>query len=245
MSDPNTSSTQPVQPGASTGAAHAAQPSAEAGTTSKEPWYKRRWVIPAAALLLGIILGSASAGEADPKESPEYQALNTELEDSQAELQSTEDELSSAQDELSATQGELASTETERDEIAGGLPAREDAVKEAEAALDQREEALSKEEADLRKASAAVARRERAVGTVEKEIASNTIPGDGVYQVGVDMQPGLYKTPGAADCYYAVLGDPNGNDIKSNNIVSGPSTVTVAAGEYFETQGCADWVLQQ
>jgi len=205
-----------------------------------------------AALLLGIILGSVSAGEADPKVSPEYQALNTELEDARAEsssaqdeLSATQDELSAAQDELSATQDELTSTEAEMEQIAGDLPAREDAVKEAEAALDQRDEALSKEAADLRKASSAVARRERAVGTVEKEIASNTIPGDGVFQVGVDMQAGLYKTSGAADCYYAVLGDPNGNDIKSNNIVSGPSTVTVAAGEYFETQGCADWVLQQ
>jgi len=198
-------------------------------SAAKTPWYKRGWVVATAALLLGIALGAASAGAA-PEESPEYKSLAADLDEAEAAVASSADELTAAQDEL-------------RD-VAGDLPAREDAVEKAEAALEKREEELSESEAAVQAASKAVRKREKAVGLVEKQIANNTIPGDGIFEVGVDMKPGLYKTSGTADCYYAVNADANGNNIKSNNIVSGPATVSVSQGEYFETSGCADWVLQ-
>lgn len=230
-----------------------ASPSAEpeqsreqsAPANTKRPWYKRGWVMAVAALVLGLIIGAAGAGSADPMDSPEYQALSQDLQDTREQLQSTEDDLQSTEDELETARGEVSSTEADLEELTGDLPAREKAVEKAQAALDKRADALDMAEADVRKAAKAVAKREQAVGNVETEIAENTIPGEGVFQVGVDMKSGSYKTTGSADCYYAVLGDPNGNNIKSNNITSGPATVTVSESEYFETSGCADWVLQQ
>lgn len=200
-------------------------------TSAKGLWYRKTWVIAVAALLVGIMLGSASSGAADPRDSSEYRALSDDLETTQAELDTAEDELAAAEDEL-------------RD-IAGDLPAREDAVNEAEEALKAREAAVKKSEAELRRAEKAIAKRERAVGIAEKEIANNTIPGDGVFEVGADMKPGTYKSAGSGGCYYAVLGDANGNNIKSNNITDGPATASVSAGEYFESTRCADWVLQR
>jgi hypothetical protein len=226
---------------------------------AKPPWYKRGWVKAVALVLLGVVLGSAIASTSDPRDSAEYKALTQDVERTRTQLQSTEDESASSQDELSSTQDELASTQAELSsaqdelsstkaklvEVVGDLPAREKAVEKAEAAAKSRQEALDQREADVRAAAEAVAEREQAVGAAETEIANNTIPGEGVFQVGVDMQAGLYRTSGAADCYYAVLADANGNNIKSNNITSGPATVTVAAGDYFETSRCADWILQQ
>ncbi len=60
------------------------------------------------------------------------------------------------------------------------------------------------------------------------------------------MEPSFYKTSDSEDCCYAVNPDANGNGNGngSDNITSGPATVTVSAGEYFETAGCADWILQ-
>ena len=60
------------------------------------------------------------------------------------------------------------------------------------------------------------------------------------------MEPGFYKTSDRRGCCYAVNADANGNgnNLESDNITSGPATVTVSAGEYFETAGCADWILQ-
>jgi hypothetical protein len=190
---------------------------------TKTPWFKRTWVIAVGAGLLGIGIGAASAG-ADVKSTPEYEAVASDL--------------SASEKELSEARAELSDTKAELTEIAGDVPEREAAVEKAEADLGERDEKLSK-------AEAAVKQREKAVGLVEKEIRDNTIPGDGVFEVGVDMKAGAYKTAGAADCYYAVNGDANGNDIRSNNITSGPATVAVSAGEFFETRRCDDWVLQR
>ncbi len=182
-------------------------------------------------MVTGLVIGAASAGVADPQDSAEYQTLNQKLSETQADLDDSQDE--------------LAATEKELQQVAGDVPAREKAVVDAEDALKTREKAVAKSEAGLRRAEKAVSRRERAVGIAEKQIANNTIPGDGVFEVGVDMKPGTYKTGGSGNCYYAVLADANGNNIKSNNITAGPATVSVVAGDYFETTRCADWVLQR
>lgn len=205
-------------------------PQMQAPILPKPPWWKRTWVVAVAAGLLGIGIGGASAGSADVTTTPEYKSIAADLDQANADLDQAKDD--------------LADTSAELEEIAGDLPAREDAVEDAEAELEQSRAKLDKREKELERAEASVAKREKAVGVIEKEIEANTIPGDGVFEVGVDMKAGAYKTSGSTDCYYAVNGDANGNDIKSNNITSGPATVTVNSGEFFETQGCADWVLQ-
>jgi hypothetical protein len=74
--------------------------------------------------------------------------------------------------------------------------------------------------------------------------------GDGVWEVGVDVAAGKYKTAGPASggigmCYHARLKTNDGSlgDIIANNVSQGPVTVTIKPGDgYFETTGCQDWV---
>jgi hypothetical protein len=70
--------------------------------------------------------------------------------------------------------------------------------------------------------------------------------GDGVWEVGVDVVPGKYKTAGTDSygCYYARLQHNDGSisDIISNGFGQGPVTVTIKDSDgYFETSGCVDW----
>ena len=75
-------------------------------------------------------------------------------------------------------------------------------------------------------------------------MAANTISGDGVYRVGKDMKAGTYKSSDNADCYWQISTDANGDNIVQNNIVTGQALVTVRDGQFFESRGCGDWVLQ-
>lgn len=67
--------------------------------------------------------------------------------------------------------------------------------------------------------------------------------GDGLWEVGVDVAAGKYKTDGGGSCYHAVLRSPDGFDIESNKIGSGPRTIVVKAGQYLETSRCGTWTL--
>jgi hypothetical protein len=69
----------------------------------------------------------------------------------------------------------------------------------------------------------------------------------GVWEVGVDIAAGKYKTTGTDGygCYYARLEENDGSlgDILANGFVQGPATVTIKATDgYFETSGCEEWV---
>lgn len=75
------------------------------------------------------------------------------------------------------------------------------------------------------------------------KIQAGTIPGDGTFRVGPDVQPGTYTSQGnATGCYWARLGSANTSDIIDNNNVVGQGLVTILLGDaVFETHGCADW----
>ncbi|MDP8929353.1 MAG: hypothetical protein M3O70_12480 [Actinomycetota bacterium] len=65
---------------------------------------------------------------------------------------------------------------------------------------------------------------------------------DGVHKVGEDIAAGSYKTDGDGGimgCYWARLKNDSGefDAIIANQIVQGPSRVTVKTGEYLETSG--------
>lgn len=202
----------------------------------KRPWYRRTWVISVAALLVGTAIGSA--GGSDPTTTTEYQAVA-------AERDQAKDDVAAAQADLQAARGELEASQAKVESIAGDLPAREAAVAEAEAAAAKAERDLAKQEAALKKAEKSVAAREKKVGIVETTIAKNTISGEGMYEAGVDIKPGTYKTSGAPGCYYAVLNSPDTFDIANNNNIDGPGVVSVSAGQYLMLSNCTDWVWQQ
>lgn len=71
----------------------------------------------------------------------------------------------------------------------------------------------------------------------------------GVFEVGVDVQPGRYKTPGPPEgdviglCYWARQEDDSGafQSIITNDNLQGPGSVTINAGEFFETSGECTW----
>lgn len=66
---------------------------------------------------------------------------------------------------------------------------------------------------------------------------------EGALEVGVDVQPGKYKSAGPAGglCYWARKSN-DGTKIIDNGIVEGPGTITIRAGELIETTGCQTWV---
>lgn len=73
---------------------------------------------------------------------------------------------------------------------------------------------------------------------------------DGDYEVGVDMAPGKYKTPGPDtqgnildSCYWGRSRNDSGElrSIIANDNITGQSTVTVKAGEVFNATGGCTW----
>lgn len=76
--------------------------------------------------------------------------------------------------------------------------------------------------------------------------------GDGTYEVGVDVTPGRYKTPGSGgegiweSCYWERAENDTGDfgSIISNENLQGPGTVTLKKGEFFKTNGGCKWTKQ-
>jgi len=163
------------------------------------------------------------------------------------ELATVKAQLQDAQSGLEGTTSDLEEARAEVERIQGDLPQREAALKTAERQFAKDRKKLDGRASAVAAKEKSVAAREKAVGIVERQIEANTISGDGVYEVGVDIKPGTYKSSGGGGmCYYAENGDANGNDILSNNIVNSgaPAVTSVSAGHFFETSGCGDWVLQ-
>lgn len=217
------------------------------------PWFRKRWALPAAVGFAGLLLGvgiGASGGSAttapiDPQKSAEYKALADKLDAADAAQATVESELATAKSDLQGAQTQLGDLPAAQKQFKADRAKLKQQLKEDRAKLKQDQAKLDARAKAVAAKERAVAARERKVGIVEHVIAQNTIPGDGVFRVGVDMTPGLYKTPGRAGCYYAVNGDANGNNILSNNIIDGPAVVSVTAGTFFESRGCADWILQR
>lgn len=73
----------------------------------------------------------------------------------------------------------------------------------------------------------------------------SSVPGDGTYQVGVDIRPGTYvsDTPDSGNCYWARLsGQDSLAGIIANNNSKGRSVVTIAkTDKLFESSGCSPW----
>lgn len=145
---------------------------------------------------------------------------------------------------------QLGTVIRERDELQANKKAAEDAVKAREQSAKQFEDAAKlhedtvKQQADeVKKREDAVKLREDAVGAQEKVQAQNTIT-EGNWAVGVDVQPGTYRTkePVTDHCYWGIYSDPNGDHIVANDIVTGGRpTVTLKGGQFFTTTRCGSW----
>lgn len=76
---------------------------------------------------------------------------------------------------------------------------------------------------------------EEPVASPEQETIS-----DGIWQVGVDFPPGLYRAPGGDSCYWALLRSANTQAI-INNGGFGPNQTLQIDSPWFETSDCGPW----
>lgn len=88
------------------------------------------------------------------------------------------------------------------------------------------------------------------VPTPEPEMpTATTIPGDGTFLVGTDIEPGTYRSAGGeglTPCYWARLSSLTGElgSISNNHLAEGSTLVTIKASDKaFETRGCQDFEL--
>lgn len=85
--------------------------------------------------------------------------------------------------------------------------------------------------------------------TVTAEPGPTATLSNGVYEVGVDVQPGRYKTDGPTGSLGMCFWSRNKNDsgdfdaIITNGIVEGPGSLTINAGEFVEISGDCAWNL--
>jgi hypothetical protein len=69
---------------------------------------------------------------------------------------------------------------------------------------------------------------------------------DGTWEIGVDAQPGKYKTrvTHGANCYWQIAKAAGSDldDILSNdNVSGGPAVVVLKKGRFFQTEDCGTW----
>lgn len=85
--------------------------------------------------------------------------------------------------------------------------------------------------------------------TAVTEPDRGTTIGAGVYEVGVDVAPGRYRTPGpdrgsaARTCVWRRLSDDSGepDSVIARGVTGGPGSVTVNAGEFVDLSGTCVW----
>ena len=193
-----------------------------------------RWLVPTITGIVGLAIGlAAGGGTADPTASAQFKAVSAKL--------------STAQTDLTTAQADLITVQGGRDAALGKVGAADKRASDAEAGAKTAQEAVAAREATVATKEAAVAAREQAVGATEKAVADTTIS-EGTWTVGVDIQPGKYRTKAAVTttCYWGIYkSGTNGDVIIQNDIVTGgvPS-VTLSAGQDFDNSGCGDWVKQ-
>lgn len=99
--------------------------------------------------------------------------------------------------------------------------------------------------ADTSPATTATVMRTADAAPAPTSAVATTIPGDGTYEVGIDIEPGKYTSdvPAGGNCYWARLkSDDPFDGIIANNNSSGMSVVVVKKSDtYFQSTGCSDW----
>lgn len=154
-------------------------------------------------------------------------------------------------EQLETTQSQRAAErESALDERSSALDVREAEVDAQVAEFDERETALDERESALDKREKALDKRKNAIKSEERQVAANTVPGDGVFVVGKDIKAGTYRSSGPSSggigsCYYAFkTGTGSDADIIDNNLTEGQATVTLTSGQIFETTSCSEWKRQ-
>ncbi len=189
-------------------------------------------IVPAATAVVAavaiVVMALAISGKDDDIAALEAAnaSITSEYDDALARRDDIENELDDALDDIDAEQQRADEAE-------------EAALAAAEEALAERITEVVAREADAQRREDEVAGRERQLDATLNGLRSSQF-GDGVHEVGRDIQPGRYHTEGSGrTCYYAKLG-PDGQDILDNNNVDGPVTIIIDSA-FFESARCGTW----
>lgn len=71
-----------------------------------------------------------------------------------------------------------------------------------------------------------------------------TIPGDGIFWVGTDVAPGLYRSSSNVDrCSWTRAKDATGErkSVRAHDTSIGSTYVYLVKGDFFDTEGCNTW----
>ena len=175
-------------------------------------------IVALLALTIGGMIGGSGADEANSR------AAAAEARIERAESNARDAERRAAR----AERGQVRAEREARGAKAAVRAELEQEYARKEASLDKREEALDARAAAL---------------TQQEEIAKRSTFGNGQWEVGVDIEPGKYRTDGGTPCYWAKL-RPADHDIIDNNLAEGPQIVTLQAGIIFESKDCGTWTRQ-
>lgn len=208
-------------------------------------FYQRTWVIITATTFVALVLGTVIGGwGADATSDPKYKAQTEELNAAKSELAFAKASLGDARESLADSEGAAARLQDRLEAVEGRMDERRAALRKREAGLKKTLTALKDKRALLKEAATDLLEREEAVTAAEELIEDTTVPGDGRYQVGVDIERGVYRSAGRQGCHYAVTGDSGGNDLLVNKQTAGPASVSLRADTWFVTRGCAEWTRQ-
>jgi hypothetical protein len=185
--------------------------------------------VPLWGLLLAVLVALVAAGTAVA-----VQAMaSSDVDEAEADLAAANEATEAEAERADGAESRIAGAEAAAMAAAEAANADRQAELDAEAAaLDQRAAQLDAQEADL-------VAREQAVDAVANGLRASEF-GDGVHQVGRDIQPGTYHTEGMVDCYYALL-EADGLGVIANNLTNGPATVIIDS-PFFESDRCGTWV---
>jgi hypothetical protein len=182
-------------------------------------------------LLLGVIAVAATR----PKDqTSEVQSLQSSLSAVKSQRDSVTSDVSNLQGQVSNLQSQV--TQAEKD----AQTAFRRAMSRARTQLRSRFAALRAQSAALVSRKKTLDKEAAAVGLRQQFIRSNSF-GDGLFKVGTDIKAGSYHANGGPNCYWAELRSSDTTNIITNNISSGPQTVTISS-PYFESDGCGTWV---
>lgn len=114
-----------------------------------------------------------------------------------------------------------------------------DEIREERAAA---EEELAETRRAIKKEKRKLARLQEEVDQTEDTIAKSTIPGDGTFEVGTDIEPGTYRAEAMPGCYWARLSSLDTSDIIDNNNADGPVVLEILPSDKaLQLQGCAEF----
>ncbi|MCW2746023.1 MAG: hypothetical protein JWM48_2573 [Mycobacterium sp.] len=209
--------------------------------SSPTRWYRARWfqlaAVGVACLLVGV--GIAQGSKVNAKQVAAANAARD------AAITSSNEKVAAAN---TAADNARAASQKAQSDADAALTAAKQQVAQQDAAtqsqLDARAKQLDAQQVALDQRQAAVTAGEQKLASDTQVAVANTIPGDGLYKVGTDIQPGSYHAAAAAsgNCYFARLASATTSDIIDNGNMSGPVSIVVKSSDaYLELSGCADF----